>query len=224
MIEAETLERIPLFAALSPAARREVALRGVLRRFAPGERLWSAGTAPRGFFVVLEGEVRVVRSVGGRQHVLHVEHAGGTLGEVPLFGGGLYPATAIAARRTLCLSLGRDAIHAAVREDPELAFSLLKGLAERVRHLVERLDRASGQSVRARLAAFLLARSRRAEGRAFTLGRTQLEVAEELGTVREVVVRTLGELRREGVIGSEGRGAYSITDEEALRRIAGEAG
>lgn len=220
MVDPETLERIPLFAALNAPARRELARRAARVAFAPGEVLWRAGGAPRGLLVVLEGEVRVVRAADGRQRVVHTEGPGGTLGEVPLFSGGAYPATAVAARRTLCLALDRDALGAAVREDPELAFALLGRLAGRVRHLVERLDRVAGRSVPARLAAFLLAR---AEGRGaapFTLGRTQAETAEELGTVREVLVRALGRLRREGLVERAGRGGLRIVDEAGLRRLA----
>jgi CRP-like cAMP-binding protein len=43
---------------------------------------------------VLIGEVQVVRSRRGRQHLVHVSRAGSTTGEVSVFGGGDSPATA----------------------------------------------------------------------------------------------------------------------------------
>jgi CRP-like cAMP-binding protein len=52
------------------------------------------------------------------------------------------------------------------------------------------------------------------------LGLTQGELAEELGTVREIVVRGLGALRRQGVIRSLGRGQIEILAREQLRRAA----
>jgi hypothetical protein len=55
--------------------------------------------------------------------------------------------------------IGRDALHAAIAADPGVALALLGRLAGRVRLLVERLDRLTAQSVPARLAALLLARS-----------------------------------------------------------------
>lgn len=220
MIEQAVLDRVPFLASLNAAAKRELAARAVLRRFAPGAVLWRAGAAPRGVFIVLEGEVRVVRTAGGRRHVIHSEGAGGTLGDVALFRGGPYPATAIAARRTLCLVLSREAIHAAMRADPELAFALLGRLAERVGHLIERLDRRA-EHVPARLAAYLLARSERVGAGTFTLGGTQLEVAEELGTAREVVVRALRTLRDAALIRAVGRGRFEIVDRAGLARLAG---
>lgn len=224
MIEESALDAVPLLRGLNAGARRELARRAVVRRFAPGETLWEAGAAARALFVVLEGEVRVVRVAGGRQHVLHTEGPGGTLGEVPLFEGGAYPATAVAARRTVCLAVDGEGIAAAIREDPRLAFTLLARLAARVRGLVERLDGRVAKGVRARLAAFLLARHRASGAPSFTLGATQAAVAEELGTVREVVVRTLRALGREGVIRAAGRGRYEVADVAALERIAGGSG
>ena len=221
MIDVALLDESPVTHGLHAAARRELAARAVLREYAPEEVLWRAGDPSRGLHLVLSGEVRVVRSRGGRQHVIHTEGAGGTLGEVPLFQGMDYPATAIATRRTRCLVLTRDAIHAAIAADPELAFTLLQHLSARVRALVDRVDRMAAQHVTARLAAFLLERS---QGRdePFTLGGTQASVAEEIGTVREVVVRALRELRERGVIGVAGRGRWRVLSQEQLQALARE--
>lgn len=220
MLDEAMMDRIPFLRNAGPAARREVARRGVARRFDTGQVLWSAGAVPRGLFVIVEGAVRVVGARDGRQHVVHAEGAGATLGEVPLFAGGRYPATAIAAVPTTCAVLDRDAVYAAITADPEVAFELLGGLARRVRGLVERLDAVRGESVRQRLARALLARHQVAGGGEFALGCSQAALAEELGTVREVLVRALGELRRSGAVRSVRRGIFAVADPSALAQIA----
>ncbi len=219
-----SIDRVPLFQGLKREAREIVAGQGTLRSFASGQALWTAGMAPRGLFVVLEGKVRVVRAPGGRQYTVHTEGPGGTLGEVPLFAGGRYPATALAAEPTVCLALGRDALARAIAADPELAFRLLERLAERVRTVVSRLDRRTSETVPVRLATLLLARHSGAGGADFTLGATQAEVAEELGTVREVLVRALRTLREAGLVQAVGRARYRIPDPAALRGWMGAAG
>jgi len=75
--------------------------------------------------------------------------------------------------------------------------------------------------VTARVAHALPARHRAGGGATFTLGQTHEQLAEELWTVREVVVRSLRELRRRGVIASAGRGRYRVTDARALDTAAG---
>jgi CRP-like cAMP-binding protein len=107
-----------------------------------------------------------------------------------------------------------------MHDDPAVAWLFLRRLSARVRELVDRLDRASSQTVPARLAAFLVARSNAAGVLPFTLGMTQAALAEELGTVREVIVRALARLRHAGVIGSAGRGRYVVKDVRALRDMA----
>lgn len=219
MIDDESLGRIPLFCDLNVEARRLLRERGRLNRHAPDSVLWRRGEQPRGLFVVLEGEVRVVRDVDGRRRVVHTEGPGGTLGEIPLFEDTPYPATAIAARRTTSVAFDRDTVVEAMRVDSALALALLRRLAGRVRHLIDRLDRLANQSVTTRFAAFI--RTRATADAPFTLGRSQQEVAEELGTVREVIVRELRSLREAGILERAGRGRYRVIDEGALLRLAG---
>ncbi|MBA3557479.1 MAG: Crp/Fnr family transcriptional regulator [Gemmatimonadaceae bacterium] len=221
MIEIATLARIPFLENASLAARRELAARAVLRRFAAGEVLFTAGSVSRGLYAILAGRVRVLRISDSRQHLVHVEGPGGSLGEVPLFQGGSYPATAIAAEPTTCVILSRAAVHAAMAADPALALIFLSRMASRVRDLVERLDGVVSRNVASRLAALLLERSNESGDAVFTLGGTQTEVAEELGTVREVIVRELRALRKCGAIAPAGRGRFRIPNLQALRRLRG---
>ncbi|HEU4565859.1 MAG TPA: Crp/Fnr family transcriptional regulator [Gemmatimonadaceae bacterium] len=222
MLDPALLAPLPFLRDAAPAVIETLARHAVERRYAAAEVIFTAGAEPRGLFIVLEGQVRVLRARGGRQHVVHTERAGGTLGEVPLFADGAYPATAVAAEPTRCALLSREAIRAAIATNPEIAFLLLGRLASRVRVLVERLDRVALQGARARLAAYILSRPPGRDGRTLTLGMTQSELAEELGTVREIVVRGLQELRRRGAIRSIGGGRLEILSRAALERMAEE--
>jgi CRP-like cAMP-binding protein len=221
MIDPLMLRRLPLFAPLAPVAAAGLAARAVERRFADGEVLYTKGSAPAGLLVIVEGRVRVVRGRRGRQHLVHEEGPGGALGEVPMFSGGTYPATAVAAGSTRCILLSTTALRAVVRDHPEVALLFLRRLAERTRQLVDLVDRLAAQDVVGRLAGLMLER-RQADGVAatITLGRTQEEVAESLGTVREVLVRALRQLRQQGLIEAAGRGRYRIRDAHALARLA----
>jgi CRP-like cAMP-binding protein len=219
MLDIRTMRRIPTFAALAPPALRELAARGVERRYATRQTLFRAGHPSPGMFLVVEGRVRVVRDGADRRQVVHTEGPGATLGEVPLFDGGVLPATAVALLPTRCLVFTLGAIEAAIGQDPRLALLLLGQLSRRVRQLVLRLDRLSFQSVRARLADYLLSRSSAATKHVVSFEGTQTDLAEELGTVREVLVRELRHLRREGVIRATGRDGYQLLDAGKLRQL-----
>ncbi len=220
MMDPRTIAALPALAGARPAAVRELAARAVERRFPEGAVLFTAGSPARGLFMLIEGRVRVLRSDGGRERVVHDEGPGGTLGEVPLFAGGGYPATAVALEPTRCAVFSRAALDAALREEPGLAWVFLARLAERVRGLVGRMEPDRGPGVVARVAALALARDPGA-GRALDLT-PQWRVAEEIGTAREVVVRALRELRGRGALRTAGRGRFVVADRELLRRIAAE--
>ncbi len=210
------LPPFPLFEGLSRGALSEIAA-APRRNVRAGELLWAAGADASGLLVVLRGTVRVVRAPDGRQYAVHTEGPGGTLGDVPFFAGGRYPATAIAEQAVECLVIDRARFARVVAQDPEFAMRCLERLARRVRTLVGRLDDRSSRTVSQRVAALLLERHAASAGGSFTLGATQAEVAEELGTVREVLVRTLRELREAGCIRAVARGRYVVVDAKGLK-------
>ena len=224
MVPAQTLAALPLFRDTPPDVIAALASRGVEVRFPSNGVIFLAGSAPRGWYVVTEGKVRVVRGSASRQHVIHTEGPGGTLAEVPLFTDRPHPATAIASEPTRCVLFDRRALEAAIAEAPTVAFLLARRLALRVEHLVQRLHERSATSVRARLIEFLLARKPARATDAITLGMTQQALAEDLGTVREVVARELRALVRAGLVESLDRGRYRIVDPAALREAVADRG
>jgi CRP/FNR family transcriptional regulator len=218
MVDAELLARIPALAGASRTALDALAAGAAVRRFEADETIFRAGTPTRGLFIVIEGSVRVVRTRSGRRHVVHSETIGGTLGEVPLFDGGVYPATAVAAEPTRCVVVPRDALMRAIAGCPDVALLFLHRLASRVRTLVDRLDERSARTVTARLAEYLLSRPVSARG-TISLGMTQAKLAEELGTVREVVVRSLRLLTAQGAIEAVGGGRWRVVDGVRLNAV-----
>jgi CRP-like cAMP-binding protein len=215
-VSAAELRSLSLFSDEPPALVSALASRGAEIRFGPNEVVFLTGSKPRGWFIVLDGEVRVVRGSRGRQHVVHTEGVGGTLAEVPLVEGGTHPATAIATTATRCALFTRDALESAIAEHPRIAFLLSRRLAARVRHLVDRLDERSAYSVDARLVDFLITRPQPARASSISLGMTQQALAEELGTVREVVARKLRRLCQVGLLERAGAGRYRIPNRRAL--------
>jgi len=220
VISATELSVLSLFQGVPPAVVRALAKRAREVRFAADSVVFLEGSPPRGWYVVVEGVVRVVRGSGARQHVVHTEGPGGTLAEVPFVTGGAHPATAIAAEPTRCAVFDRPSLEAAIAECPEIAFLLTRRLALRVQDLVTRLDERSSRSVRARLIEFLLARARASRTGDASVGMTQQRLAEELGTVREVVSRELRRLSRERLIVSRRGGRFSVPNPVALRLAA----
>jgi CRP/FNR family transcriptional regulator len=202
----------------------EVAERiGQRHSYRTGARLFTAGSSVSGLHLIVSGSVRILRGSDGRALVVHRESVGGLLGEVALFGSGHYPATAVAAEPTVVLFLPADALRAELLLAPALAEFFLARLARRAEGLIERLDRQAHHTVVQRVAAHLVMRhaaAARSRNSAVSLGMTQAELAEELATVKEVIVRALATLRRLRLVAPAGRGLYRIVDAAGLRQLS----
>ena len=91
--KATALNRTALFGTIAPSEQRLLAHHAIVRRLVRGDILFVVEEEAEGMFVIVSGSVRAFRvSSDGREQVIHVEHAGATLAEVPVFDGGAYPA------------------------------------------------------------------------------------------------------------------------------------
>lgn len=210
----------PALAQLSPRVVRRLAAAAVVKRYQRRAVLFRAGDAPAALHFVLSGRVRVARRTESGSRVLHFEEAGGVLGEIPVFGGGAYPATATAAEMVHCAVLTAETVERLLAEEPEFARFALHRIARRARSVLERLDELSDYSVKARVAGYLLARAAIITQGALDLGMSQAALADRLGTVREVVVRSLRTLCDDGALRREGRSRFVVMDERRLRELA----
>jgi CRP/FNR family transcriptional regulator len=221
------LARTALFGELSENELRALADRAVEQRLATGEILFVAGQEARGLYVIVEGTVRAYReSVDGREQVIHVERAGATIAEVPMFDDGAYPSTVAAEQDSIILFIdGRDVRNLCLSH-PTIALAALKLLATRLRRCAELVETLSLHEVDERLARLLRgeARSRgrhTEEGIVFELVLTNQQIAARIGTVREVVSRALSRLQQNELVEVNGR-VVTIRNEEALMAFAGE--
>ena len=214
------LAGIAYFRTLPPVALRRLAGYAVVRDFQRGARVFEEGAPAEGLFVVMEGRVRLVRrSRGGREQVLHAEGPGATLGEVPLLDGGGYVATAVTAEPARLLYLPRDAVLDVCRRHPDVALGIIRVLARRVRTFAGLVEDLSLKDLTTRLAGFLLAESDRANTKTFELAMTRDDIATRLGTVRELVSRSLARLRATGAIAVVGR-RVTVRDPRRLAELA----
>ncbi|MFL6286486.1 MAG: Crp/Fnr family transcriptional regulator [Pyrinomonadaceae bacterium] len=221
------LGRTPLFKELDAELLRALAARAIERRFRKDELLFVAGDEARGLYVIVEGAVRAFReSAEGREQVIHVERAGATIAEVPVFDGGTFPSSVAAETDSILLFIDKRDVRDLCREHPQIALAALKVLATRLRRCAELVETLSLREVGQRLARLLLtearARGERTEsGFDLTLTLTNQQIAARVGSVREVVSRALARLQQDGLVALEGR-RLSIPDEAALASYAGE--
>lgn len=217
----ETLKRVPIFSGLTEAELAFLAQRTAPRRFSAGETVFAEGEPCTGLYVVESGHVRIFKSsAGGREHVLNIEGPGSSVAELPVFDGGNYPASVSAMDEATLLFVSKQDFQALCLQHPQVALKVLRVVGARLRRLVGIIEELSFTTVRHRLAAFLV-RLARTEGRRsgsgleVSLSMNNQELASQIGTVRELISRTLSRFQAEGVIKIDGRNVM-ITDLNAL--------
>src|SRR5688572_20648936 len=220
------LRRAMLFSELDDTALRSIAERAVTRYFRKDEVLFIAGEKAEGLYVIVSGSVRAFRdSVDGREQVIHVERAGGTVAEVPMFDDGNYPSTVAAEEETAALFLDKRDVRQLCLEHPEITLAALRVLARRLRRCAELVETLSLKEVGQRVARFVLSEARRNgqqtnQGVVVTLTQTNQQIAARVGSVRDVVSRALSRLQNDGLIVVEDR-KLTIPDVSALSLFAG---
>ncbi len=219
------LRQTRLFGSLDQEALLWLATRAEERRFTSGEMLFFSGEAATGMFVVVRGTIRAFQQNSeGREQVMHIDTIGATLGDVPVFDDGPYPASAVAQTDSNVLFISKQVIRQFCLQDPHFVLLALKMMAERVRKHAQLVNSLSFYEVGQRLALLLLAEAERVgttqnEHIVFHLSLSNHEIATRIGSVRDVVSRALARLQKLGLVAVEMR-AVTIRNTHALRVYA----
>jgi len=219
---AAVLGKTPLLAGLSQPELQTLAARTVRKLFTAGELIFSEGEPCNGLHIIARGKVRIFKtSVNGREQVLALNGPGDSVAELPVFDGGPFPASASATEDAEVAFISRRDFHAYCLEHPEVSLKVLSVVGSRLRRLVGIIEELSFTTIRQRLISVLvkLAESegtRTARGTEFLLPATHQELANQLGTVRELISRNLMRLQAEGLLEVEARHIV-VKDLKALR-------
>ena len=127
----DVIERVPLFATMSPRDVERIASLFKERRFAAGETVTKEGAGGAAFFVIESGEAIV--TVGGRERATLTK--GDYFGEIALIDEGARTATVTATSELVCLGLTYWDFRPLVQHNAAIAWNLLQTLAKRLRHL-----------------------------------------------------------------------------------------
>jgi CRP-like cAMP-binding protein len=139
-----------------------------------------------------------------------------------LFEGGDYHETAIAMEDTEVAIIPKDEFQALIQKNRDVATNFIKMLSGDVQEKEKRLLQLAYASVRERVADSLITlKEKRSESGD---GSNKLVIAREdlanmIGTAKESLIRTLSELKKEGLVETDGQ-EIRIIDEDGLRRAA----
>src|SRR5947209_11347509 len=184
----DVLRRAPIFSDLSETELQFLAERAIPRNYAKGELVFSEGDPCAGLFIIEAGHLRIFKSSpSGREQVLAVEGPGSSVAELPVFDGGMYPASTAAADDARVYFISRQDFHSLCLVHPQVPLKVLKVVGARLRKLVGIIEELSFTTVRSRVISVLI-RLAKAGKKTPASVEIQLppcnhELASEIGTV-----------------------------------------
>lgn len=210
-------ERI-YFRDLDQMALHQVASVASPQRVGRGQILALEGEPCRAVYLVMSGCIQALKmSPEGREQIIGDIGPGEFLYLVPALDDGPLPVTTRALSDTMLLSFALQDFLALLSRYPSISLAVLQSFARRLRQMAALIEDLSLRSVSQRLAKLLLRWAESPNRRRMT----QREMAAQLGTVREVVARTLSQFESEGWIVMQ-RGRIQVRNLQALRCEAGE--
>jgi len=210
----QTLRNSPYFDELPDDVLKEIAQNMHLRIYERGDMLFWEGEPCAGLHMIESGSVKLYRiSPQGRHYIIAVMSEGATCNEVPAFDGGENPVNVEALEASRVWVIESQVLRELVLSNSEFALKILGRFGQNLRHLVKKVSELAFFQVTNRLARLITEMPNEDPN----LHWTHEELAARLGTVREVVSRSLRELEKSGAIRIEGR-QIQIMDDNVLRQ------
>ncbi len=208
------LQSVPLFQDLPAQQIQELKDNSQSLSFDKGQTIFSQDEPGKGFYVLLQGRVKVYKlSLEGKEQILHIFGPGEPIGEVPVFAGETFPAHAQALEASTLRFFPRDRLISLFQKDPHLAMNMLAVLSKRLRQFTRMIEDLSLKELPNRLAAYLVHLQDASGGQEqISLDVTKGTLANILGTTQETLSRTLRRMAESGIIAMDRRTITILSD------------
>lgn len=208
-------ERFPFLGHLSSEDLGQLLMNSQLLQLPPDTRVFDEQSPCSSFPLVLEGSIRVSKvAPSGREIVLYHVAPGGSciVTSSCLLGQCDYNATGETETEVTLVALPRSTFESLMANDREFRRFVFHEFGERLARLMILVESIAFQRLDQRLAAWIM-------DNAPVVRATHQQIADELGSVREMVSRLLGQFAERGWV-HLGRERVRITDPSALQRLA----
>ncbi len=177
---------------------------GTVRQFAAAAIILNEGDDTRSLYIVLEGRVRMYAfDDHGREFVISEAGPGDYFGELALDGGNRSLSVQTLEPTRCCIVPG-DAMRQFLIDEPDFVLHLLSKLMRQVRRLTDQLKSLALEDVYRRVVHLLTELSEADGGRRVLRHKlTQQDIADRVGSSREMVNRIMKELNVGGYVSTD---------------------
>ena len=196
-----------IFGALSAKEQEALNAEKIPEAYHRGDVVFEEGHYPKGLFCISQGKVKVTKlGDEGRDQIVRIDKQGEVLGYRSLLADEPYSATATALEKAVICFIPSRVILGFLESNSNLAFRMMKIMAQDLKKAEERLTDFTQKPVKERLAQTLLSLMDtygQTEEGFLDINLTRQEWANLMGTTTETAIRTLSEFNKEGLISLE---------------------
>ena len=199
------LKKVALFSGLPPEEIESFERLSVKKSYKKHTIVIDKGDETSSLFVILSGSIKVfLADEDGKEIVLSHMEPGDYFGELALIGETQRSASVMTLEDSKFLIISKSALKTCLSKNPNMAFNIINGLINRINYLTQKVSDLGLRDVYGRVISLLQQRAT-AEGGAWTTCKmTQQDIANEVGSSREMVSRIFKDLKTGGYIAVEG--------------------
>jgi CRP-like cAMP-binding protein len=217
----DLLRRVSMFSLLSNEQLKFLSDSVVKSRFKRGERIVEQGQKSDALYIILAGRGRVVITDNkGGEVILATLQAGDYIGEMSLIDNEAHSASVDAEIQTDVLVLGRAEFTHSLTESSAMAYAIMRGLVQRLRHADRKIGSLALMSVYGRVANVLLDAAGASPLKDMIIREklSRQDIAKMVGASREMVSRVMKDFEEQGFVEPLAGGAMQIRERRIKQR------
>ena len=204
------LEEIDLFAGLSKEELEKAGHCAVKKSYRKNTVIMEKGDEASSLYILLSGRAKAYASdEDGKEIVFSVVHPGEYFGELALLGESERSASVMTLEDSTMAVISKVAFTQFLSSNPNIALNIIGGLIRRINDLTRKVSDLGLKDVYGRVVSLLQQKSKEDTGQWITDRMTQQQIADEVGSSREMVTRILKDLKLGGYISVKG-GRYIL--------------
>ncbi|MGE3279194.1 MAG: Crp/Fnr family transcriptional regulator [Candidatus Altimarinota bacterium] len=213
------LSQLSFFKRFSPELREALLKVGEVKTFKPKHKIFQVGDNDTDFYMLVQGRIRIFKlSKGGQKRILRTVQPGDTFAMVSMFDEQpMFITAEVVGEKAQVFVVERADFFELIQKYYELARFVIDGLVQRLRKYGEAYTSMTVHSVEQRFISYLLTISEQQKSSTVRLPESLVSIAEQLGTVREVLSREIAKLQKRKWLEKK-RNFVEIKNKKALEK------
>ncbi|MCB4791311.1 MAG: Crp/Fnr family transcriptional regulator [Elusimicrobia bacterium] len=222
MVRLNYLKKVTFFSELEESDLKKIVQIGKNQRFLKDKTIFNENTSGERFYIVLSGRIKIFTRSGEKKKTLAILDRGEFFGEMALLDMEPRSASSIALTESELVVIKKQDFRKLLAKYPRISFQIMKTLSQRLRQADKEIEALTFGDVIGRLANTLLEFGKKygqetQEGLKINMAFSHQDIAEVVGTGREMVSRVLNRFKRLNCITYSNR-FIVLTDQNKLKQ------